>query len=58
MIHLGRGWHLVRRPYRRRYADYLWLPGTTRARRIATRVREAVRTLKTWIPVGVQRLER
>lgn len=57
MVHLGRGWYLVRWPYRRRYADYLWMPGISGAQKLATRLREIGGWAKAWIPVGVRRLE-
>jgi hypothetical protein len=57
VVRLGRGWYLVRWPYRRRYADYLWMPEITRTRKVATWLRGIGRGVIAGIPVGVRRLE-
>jgi hypothetical protein len=57
VIRLGRGWYLMRWPYRRRYADYLWMPGTTRAQKAATWLREIWYEVKQRVPVGVRHFQ-
>jgi len=56
VVHLGRGWYLVRWPYRRRYADYLWMPETTRQRRMVVRLGDVARRVRAWTPIGIRRI--
>ena len=58
MIHLGRRWYLVRWPYRRRYADYLWTTDATGIRKVWAHLRELKRSIAGRIPFVVRRRPR
>jgi hypothetical protein len=57
VIGLGQGWYLVRWPYRRRYCDYLWMPGTSRWRMIATWRHNIAYWVKQHVPFGLRRIK-